>query len=104
MVVPDLGAAFPGADSGPDVCGDKACIVRTRIPFWLSEQARRLGVTEQALLAAYPARRADRPKLASERIPDVGQIEHEASHGPLAFNLRDARAGFDLSIRPVDFH
>jgi uncharacterized protein (DUF433 family) len=31
----------------------------TRIPVWLLEQARRLGVTEQALLAAYPTLRAE---------------------------------------------
>jgi uncharacterized protein (DUF433 family) len=43
----------------PDVCDGEACIVRTRIPVWLPEQARRLGVSEQALLAAYPALRAE---------------------------------------------
>jgi uncharacterized protein (DUF433 family) len=58
-VVQDLGDAFPGIDSRPDVCGGDACIVRTRIPMWLLEQARRLGVSEQALLAAYPALRAE---------------------------------------------
>jgi hypothetical protein len=30
-----------------------------RIPVWLPEQARRLGVSEQELLAAYPALRAE---------------------------------------------
>ena len=58
-VVQELGDAFPGIDSRPDVCGGEACIVRTRIPVWLLEQARRLGVTEQALLAAYPSLRAE---------------------------------------------
>jgi uncharacterized protein (DUF433 family) len=58
-VVQDLGDAFPGIDSRPDVCGGEACIVRTRIPVWLLERARRLGVTEQALLDAYPALRAE---------------------------------------------
>jgi hypothetical protein len=33
--------------------------VRTSIPVWLLEQARRLGVSEQALLAAYPSLRAE---------------------------------------------
>jgi uncharacterized protein (DUF433 family) len=33
--------------------------VRTRIPVWLLEQARRLGASEQALLAAYPHLRAE---------------------------------------------
>jgi uncharacterized protein (DUF433 family) len=51
--------ATPGIDSRPDICGGEPCIVRTRIPVWLLEQARRLGVTEQGLLAAYPTLRAE---------------------------------------------
>src|SRR5438128_11516330 len=58
-VVQELGDAFPGIDSRPDVCGGEPCIVRTRIPVWLLEQARRLGATEQELLAAYPSLRAE---------------------------------------------
>src|SRR5215472_5669290 len=58
-VVQELGDAFPGIDSRPDVCGGEPCIVRTRIPVWLLEQARRLGTSEQALLAAYPTLRAE---------------------------------------------
>jgi len=58
-VVQELGGAFPGIDSRADVCGGEACIVRTRIPVWLLEQARRSGVTEQSLLAAYPTLRAE---------------------------------------------
>jgi len=30
-------------------------LLRTRIPVWLLEQSRRLGTSEQALLAAYPS-------------------------------------------------
>jgi uncharacterized protein (DUF433 family) len=60
-VVRELGDALPGIDSRPDVCGGEACIVRTRIPVRLLEQARRLGATEQALLAAYPSLRAGDP-------------------------------------------
>jgi len=58
-VVQELGDAFSGIDSRPDVCGGEASIVRTRIPVWLLEQARRLGTTEQALLAAYPSLRTE---------------------------------------------
>ena len=58
-VVQDLGDAFPGIDSRPEVCGSESCIVRTRIPVWLLAQARRLGCTEQTLLAAYPSLRAE---------------------------------------------
>jgi len=58
-VVQELSAAFPGVDSRPDVCGGEACIVRTRIPVWLLERARRLGVSEHDLLGAYPSLRAE---------------------------------------------
>lgn len=57
-VLQELGDAFPGIDSRSDVCGGEPCIVRTRIPVWLLDQARRLGASEQALLAAYPSLRA----------------------------------------------
>ena len=58
-VVQDLSDAFPGIDSRPGVCGGEPCIVRTRIPVWLLEQARRLGSSEETLLAAYPTLRAE---------------------------------------------
>src|ERR1017187_3072038 len=58
-LVQDLGDGFPGIESRPHVFGGGACIVRTRIPAWLLENARRRGVTEQVLLAAYPALRAE---------------------------------------------
>jgi len=58
-LVRDLGDAFPGIESRPGVCGEEACIVRTRIPVWLLEQARRLGTSEADLLRSYPTLRAD---------------------------------------------
>jgi uncharacterized protein (DUF433 family) len=58
-VVRELGDDFPGIDSRPEVCGGEPCIVRTRIPVWLLEQARRLGTSQRALLAAYPCLRAE---------------------------------------------
>jgi len=58
-LVQDLGDAFPGVESRRDVCGGEACIVRTRIPVWLLENARRHSLTEQVLLAAYPTLRAE---------------------------------------------
>lgn len=48
-------AIFPGIESRPNVCGGEPCIVRTRIPVWLLEEARRQGVTDAALLEAYPS-------------------------------------------------
>ena len=58
-VVRDLGESFPGIDSTPGVCGGEPCIVRTRIPVRVLEQARRLGVSEADLLRAYPTLRAE---------------------------------------------
>ena len=57
-VAQDLGDAFPGIESIPGVSGGEPCIVRTRIPVWLLEQARRLGTSEADLLRAYPTLRA----------------------------------------------
>lgn len=58
-VAKDLGDAFPGIESIPGVCGGEPCIVRTRIPVWLLEQARRLGAAEADLLLSYPSLRAE---------------------------------------------
>lgn len=55
----DLGDAFPGIESRPGVCGGEPCIVRTRIPVWILEQARRLGTSEADLLRSYPTLRAE---------------------------------------------
>src|SRR5436190_12269959 len=55
----DLSDAFPGIEGRPGVCGGEPCIVRTRIPVWVLEQARRLGVSEADLLRAYPTLRAE---------------------------------------------
>jgi uncharacterized protein (DUF433 family) len=59
LVVQELDDAFPGIDSTPGVCGGEACIVRTRIPVWVLEQSRRLGVSEEELLRSYPTLRAE---------------------------------------------
>ena len=55
----ELGDAFPGIESLPGICGGEPCIVRTRIPVWLLEQARRTGITEAELLRCYPTLRAE---------------------------------------------
>ncbi len=59
MVARDLGDAYPGIESTPGVSGGEPCIVRTRIPVWVLEQARRLGTSEADLLTAYPTLRAE---------------------------------------------
>jgi uncharacterized protein (DUF433 family) len=58
-LVQDLGDAFPGIATTPGVCGGEPCIVRTRIPVWVLEQARRLGTSEAELLQSYPTLRAE---------------------------------------------
>ena len=58
-VARDLGDALPGIESIPGVCGGEPCIVRTRIPVWVLEQARRLGTSEAELLRCYPTLRAE---------------------------------------------
>jgi uncharacterized protein (DUF433 family) len=55
----DLSDVFPGVESRPGVCGGEPCIVRTRIPVWLLEQARRLGISEADILRSYPTLRAE---------------------------------------------
>ncbi|HRC86485.1 MAG TPA: DUF433 domain-containing protein [Thermoanaerobaculia bacterium] len=55
----ELGEAFPGIEESPAVCGGAPCIVRTRIPVWVLEQARRLGASEAEILRAYPSLRAE---------------------------------------------
>lgn len=83
-VVQDLGDGSPGIDSRPEVCGGEPCIVRTRIPVWLLEQSRRLGVSEQQLLEAYPSLRAEDlvnawAYVRSHREEIAGQIEANES-------------------------
>jgi len=48
-----------GIASTPGVVGGSACIVKTRIPVWLLEQMRRLGMADETLLDAYPSLRAE---------------------------------------------
>lgn len=58
-VVRDLGDAFPGIESTPDVCGGEPRIVRTRIPVWVLAQSKQLGISEADLLRAYPTLTAE---------------------------------------------
>jgi uncharacterized protein (DUF433 family) len=58
-IVQDLGDAFPGIESRPDICGGEPCIVRTRIPVWVLVRAKQIGVTEADLLRSYPTLRAE---------------------------------------------
>ena len=58
-VAHELRDAYPGIDTIDGVCGGEPIIVRTRIPVWVLEQARRLGSTEADLLHLYPGLRAE---------------------------------------------
>lgn len=58
-VVRDLGDAFPGIESTPGVCGGDAVILRTRIPVWVLESARRQGASDAELLQSYRTLRAE---------------------------------------------
>lgn len=58
-IVRDLNEATPGIDMTSGVCGGQAVIVRTRIPVWVLEHARRQGATDVDLLRAYPSLRAE---------------------------------------------
>src|SRR5436309_1067744 len=57
-ILTHLGDA-PGIEAISDVCGGEPVIIRTRIPVWTLEQARRLGMNDAELLRAYPSLRAD---------------------------------------------
>lgn len=49
---------FAGIVKTPNVCGGAARIIRTRIPVWLIERMRQLGMTEIDILRSYPTLRA----------------------------------------------
>ncbi|MEO5725439.1 MAG: DUF433 domain-containing protein [Byssovorax sp.] len=55
----DAEKLLPGIESVPGVCGGDAVVVRTRIPVWLLEKARREGLREAEILGAYPSLRAE---------------------------------------------
>ena len=58
-LVRDIGNAFPGIDSTPQICGGEPRIVRTRIPIWVLVQFRNQGASEADLLQSYPTLRAE---------------------------------------------
>lgn len=44
-----------GIECTPGVCGGDACVAHTRIPVWALVRARQLGVSDDEILADYPA-------------------------------------------------
>jgi len=45
---------FPSIVSTPHVCGGSPRLIRTRIPVWLLQHMRQLGLSEAKILASYP--------------------------------------------------
>ncbi len=54
-IAQDLAADDAGIERSTDVCGGDARVLRTRIPVWTLEQARRLGLSAETVLASYPS-------------------------------------------------
>lgn len=53
------GAAMYGSIvSTPGICGGAARLIRTRIPVWLLERMRQLGISEIETLRSYPTLQA----------------------------------------------
>ena len=59
LVAMEVVDAHPGIDFKDGVCGGSARIVRTRIPVWTLEEARRQGMSDAAILSAYPSLTAE---------------------------------------------
>jgi uncharacterized protein (DUF433 family) len=47
-------ADFPSIISTPNVCGGSPRLIRTRIPVWLLQHMRRLGLSDAKILECYP--------------------------------------------------
>ena len=77
----DLAEATPGVESTPGVCGGEPCIVRTRIPVWVLEQARRLGTPDDVILRAY-AQRGGTPATDDAALVERLQGERERHRAP----------------------
>lgn len=58
-IASELTGGLSGIEHRVDVLDGEACIVRTRIPVWLLEQARRLGTSDADILRSYPTLRPD---------------------------------------------
>jgi len=52
----------------PNVCGGRAIVNRTRIPLWIMENYRRLGISEQEFYEVFPTLTKEDFKEAWEYI------------------------------------
>jgi uncharacterized protein (DUF433 family) len=84
-IASDLGEAVPGIDAMGGVCGGNPVIVRTRIPVWLLEQARRKGASDADLLRSFPSLRAEDLAHAWAYVrAHTGQIEQQIQENEAA--------------------
>ena len=84
-VAQDLADAYPGIDTIAGVCGGEPIIVRTRIPVWVLEQARRQGLSDAELLRAYPTLRAeDLANAWSYARTHIAEIEQQIAENEAA--------------------
>ena len=58
-VATDLGDTSPRIAFDPNICGGNARILRTRVPVWTLEAARRHGLSEAGILNSFPTLRAE---------------------------------------------
>ena len=59
LVALDVADAKPGIEFADGVCGGSARILRTRIPIWTLEAARRQGLSDASILASFPSLTAE---------------------------------------------
>ena len=77
-LIKDLSENFVGIEKVPGVCGGAARIRQTRIPVWVLENARRLGLSEADLLLNYPSLTAKDLANAWDYVSlHKDEIEHE---------------------------
>lgn len=82
---------YPLIVTTPDVCGGEARVIRTRIPVWVVERMRQLGLAEIDILRSFPTLRAvdlvqiwsyaDRHRSEIERA--IRENEAESEHVPV---------------------
>ncbi|WP_333439692.1 DUF433 domain-containing protein [Microcoleus sp. herbarium2] len=68
LLTQKLANTWQGISKTPGVCGGDACMRNTRIPVWVLESFRRLGMNESRLLDNY----SNRKSLVNFLLPPRG--------------------------------
>jgi uncharacterized protein (DUF433 family) len=80
LVALEVADAKPGIEFAPGVCGGSARMLRTRIPVWTLEAARRQGMGDAAILAAFPVLTAeDLTNAWNYARANCGEMDREIS-------------------------